>query len=526
MNDSEFSGLENARLVLQEQLDGRKTQLERNRLGQFATPTSLAVEILRHAGTLLQDEQEIRFLDPALGTGSFYSALLKTFPEHILSEALGFEVDPHYALPAKELWDKAPLKVRMEDFTRASPPNEANRFNLLVCNPPYVRHHHLQADQKIRLKTAVQSTCGIKISGLAGLYCYFLALGHSWLSCGGLAAWLIPSEFMDVNYGASIKRYLLNEVTLLHVHRFDPSELQFGDALVSSSVVWFRKAKPSPEHRVRFSFGGTLLNPSTERRVAVETLRTDRKWTRHPVGSVSCHSNEPVLSDYFQVKRGLATGDNGFFILSAEEIAHRRLPVGAFQPILPSPRHLKEDEISGDEQGNPRLARRLFLLNCRLEEKEVETSLPELWNYLEDGKRKDVHRRYLCRHRSPWYSQEKRPAAPILCTYLGRSDGGNGRPFRFILNASNATAANVYLMLYPKDPMVRAMCEDATIMRRVWTLLNELRPSTLLGEGRVYGGGLHKLEPRELGNVPVGKLLECVPSLPAPPNQRQASLLA
>lgn len=33
---------EKKRLALQAELDGQKTQLERNRLGQFATPTALA----------------------------------------------------------------------------------------------------------------------------------------------------------------------------------------------------------------------------------------------------------------------------------------------------------------------------------------------------------------------------------------------------------------------------------------------------------------------------------------------------
>jgi len=34
---------------------------------------------------------------------------------------------------------------------------------------------------------------------------------------------------------------------------------------------------------------------------------------------------------------------------------------------------------------------------------------------------------------------------------------------------------------------------------------------TLMGEGRVYGGGLHKLEPRELGNALGDKILEVLP---------------
>ena len=58
---------------------------------------------------------------------------------------------------------------------------------------------------------------------------------------------------MDVNYGASVKRYLLDKVTLLHIHRFEPSDVQFADALVSSAVVWFRKEAPTAEHEVRFT---------------------------------------------------------------------------------------------------------------------------------------------------------------------------------------------------------------------------------------------------------------------------------
>lgn len=43
--------LEEQRLALQAELDSRKTQTEKNRLGQFATPTNLAIEILKYAST-------------------------------------------------------------------------------------------------------------------------------------------------------------------------------------------------------------------------------------------------------------------------------------------------------------------------------------------------------------------------------------------------------------------------------------------------------------------------------------------
>ena len=61
------------------------------------------------------------------------------------------------------------------------------------------------------------------------------------LQTNGLAAWLIPSEFMDVNYGDEVKRYLTERVCLLQIHRFCPSDVQFDDALVSSAIVVFEK---------------------------------------------------------------------------------------------------------------------------------------------------------------------------------------------------------------------------------------------------------------------------------------------
>jgi hypothetical protein len=50
------------------------------------------------------------------------------------------------------------------------------------------------------------------------------------------------------------------------------------------------------------------------------------------------------------------------------------------------------------------------------------------------------------------------------------------------------------------------MHRDPSLIRRVWNDLNEIAPELLLGEGRVYGGGLHKLEPKELANVPMLKM--------------------
>lgn len=513
--------LEGRRLAIQAELDAEKTQAERNRLGQFATPTVLAEDILRYAISFLPRNGKIRFLDPAIGTGAFYSALRKVFPKMRIAEALGFEIDPHYGKPATALWEGSGLSLKLADFTHE---DAADRFNLVICNPPYVRHHHLENGAKTRLQAKTFHASGMTINGLAGLYCHFLGLSHPWMAKGGIAGWLIPSEFMDVNYGRAVKRYLLESVTLLHIHRFDPNDVQFADALVSSAIVWFKNIPPPQDHEVRFTLGGTLFEPKLSRKVSRLALAHEAKWTRFPAAEIRTKTAIPTVSDFFQIKRGLATGHNDYFILSEEEIRSRGLPMEVFSPILPSPRYLAEDEIKADHHGNPVTEKRLFLLDTKIPEAEIKLRFPALHAYLEEGKASGFHERYLCRHRPLWYGQENRPPAPVVCTYLGRVDAKRGRPFRFILNGSRATVANVYLAMYPTSVLARAMTREPGLLRRVWEVLNRLKPEQLLHEGRVYGGGLHKLEPKELGNVSVPELAELLPTDERP--AKQADLFA
>jgi len=516
---SDLAEIENTRLKIQAELDSAKTGEERNRMGQFATPTALAREILAHGVRLLPEGEKVSFVDPALGTGSFYSALRSVVELERIENAEGFEIDPHYGEPARKIWRDTPLKVHLEDFTQAIPPTE--KANLLICNPPYVRHHHISSETKTSLQCRTQQACGVKINGLSGLYCYFMGLSHSWTRSGGVAGWLIPSEFMGVNYGRMLKRYLLDKVTLLQIHRYDPQDVQFDDALVSSAVVWIRNSPPPKNHKVAFTFGGSLTKPALFREVAVSELEREAKWTRYPQAKKPTKRASVTLGDLFDIKRGLATGDNNFFIMDRAEIEERGLPMECFRPVLPSSRYIPENEIKAGKDGLPLIDKQLFLLDTHQTESEIAEKFPALKLYLDTGNEgeKPAIDRYLCRARKPWYAQEKRLAAPIICTYMGRSRAGS-KPFRFILNHSDATACNVFLMLYPKPRLAQANLNNPTIMRTVWEFLNKIEANELIDYGRVYGGGLHKLEPKELRGFPADKLLAELPEI----GQEQAAL--
>jgi adenine-specific DNA-methyltransferase len=89
---------------------------------------------------------------------------------------------------------------------------------------------------------------------------------------------------------------------------------------------------------------------------------------------------------------------------------------------------------------------------------------------------------------------------------MGRSSNGR-KPFRFFWNKSLATAPNVYLLLYPKGPLQDALACDSGLFQKVFDALQSLDTDDIKGDGRVYGGGLFKMESKELAAIPATFLI-------------------
>jgi adenine-specific DNA-methyltransferase len=519
----EQASIEGERQKLQVILDSERGQEERNKLGQFATPPALAREIARVALAYLGDTP-IRFFEPSIGSGAFFSALRAECPDKRLVDAHGIELDERFAAAARSLWGDSGLRVTAGDFTKLVPPTACrDQANLVLANPPYVRHHHLERERKADLQKLAETILGCKVSGLTGLYVYFIILAQQWMARDAVAAWLVPSEWMDVNYGAALKEYLCGKVQLLRVHRFDAADVQFGDALVSSSVVFIRNQPPSGDETCEITVGD-LPSPSLSRQARLRDLRSARKWSqlfrRSTSATPTIAAAQVTLGDLVVVKRGIATGGNDFFIRPRADFLAIGVPDEFLRPILPSSKHLDGDTIKRGPEGFPDLPQPLALLDCNLAEDEVRRKYPRLWEYIESPAGQKVRQGYLTSGRRPWYLQERRPRAPVVVTYMGRGRKG-APPFRFFWNQSDATATNVFLLLFPKGPLAEVLCDIPEMAGVVRDFLAETDPHELLGHGRVYGGGLYKLEPRELGRLDASKLCDRLGLRPAAPRQLQ-----
>jgi len=520
--DPSVARAEWSRISTQLRLDAQTSLKDRNVHGQFATPPSLADDIAAYALTL-HDTPTVRFLEPACGTGAFYSALLRQCDPSRIDSAIGVESDPRFADASRNLWGPLGLQVQEADFTRWISQNRS-QASLVLANPPYARHHHIPPTRKRELCSRATAHLGLHVSGLSGLYVHFLLLTHQALAPGAISAWLVPSEFMDVNYGRAIREYLTRHVLLHRIHMFDPADVQFADALVSSAVVFFANRSPSPHRVVEFTYGGSISCPRDRRALLARELHPEGKWIDHfrepktrPLRSTA------VLGDYFRVQRGIATGANKFFILPRPEAETRGFRRDHLTPILPSPRYVDSVTIESDAEGWPSVPRQLALLDASVPLSVLRTIDPQLATYF-DTAEPALRAGYLVRQRSPWYRQEQRKPSPFMCTYMGRGNA-ESHPFRFILNRSRAVGTNVYLMLYP-TPLLQAYIDSSPkAYQRIHEALVSLTPDDLRSGGRVYGGGLHKIEPKELMRLGAEAISALDPATLAPRRSKQMDLL-
>lgn len=376
---------------------------------------------------------------------------------------------------------------------------------------------------KLAFQARIKERLGITVSGLSGLYVYFVLLAHDVLAEGAVASWLLPSEFLYVNYGKALRDYLQHRVTLLDIYQFQADEVQFDDALVSSCVVTYAKRVPGSGASFHFSVGADLEHPVRNEAVSLENEGLSGKWTLHNFGAQDRQvaPDAARLGELFNIKRGMATGANDFFIVDKGTVERYAIPAVFLKPVLPSPRYVTETVIHADDQGNPRIERFDFLVDCDLPPEVVKQNYPGLWEYLQVGVAEGIPERYLCGSRDAWYYQEKRPPSPYLVTYMGRSNGETQSPFRFILNLSRAVVTNVYLNLYPVEHVAHRLCESEGRYFELLELLKGIPLLDVVRAGRAYGGGLHKIEPKELAQL----VLPGAPEWLRPVAQKQLALL-
>ncbi len=418
-----------------------------------------------------------RVVDPGAGSGRFAVAAGRRFARASL---VAVERDPVAAIACRAHLALAGLagrsRVVVDDYRRAELGAEPGR-TLYLGNPPYVRHHQIDAGWKEWL-TLTAHAHGLEASQLAGLHVHFFLATAARARAGDGGAFITSSEWLDTNYGRLVRELLLGPLGGEAVHVIEPTALPFEDAAVTAAITCFRVGRaPGAAVRMRRLDDVKGLGAlEGGREVEAAALREAPRWSPLTRRARAVPGGRVQLGELCRVHRGAVTGRNSTWVVRAGEVD---LPESVLFASITRAREIFE---AGTTLSLTDHLRRVIDLPQDLDVFEG-AERRRITRFLRDARRDGAHDGYIARARRAWWSVGLRPPAPILATYMAR------RPPAFILNAAGARHINIAHGLYPRTEL------PAEVLTR---LVTGLRQSVSVDDGRTYAGGLTKFEPREM----------------------------
>ncbi len=263
----------------------------------------------------------LRVCDPACGSGAFLVAMMQELVD--LRQLLGDGADVAAQVVGECLsgtdLDAAAVAVAQRrlrlaagvtaplgtgDGLMGGPPPAP--FDVVVGNPPYVRHERLDSAYKARLRQAYPEVD----TGSADLYVYFLALAQRLLKADGVGCLITANRWLRAAYAAKLRALLAQRSACRLVVDFGEAPV-FDDATVATAVVLWQQRPPdgTPTRRVNVRDWPACLVDGLTDHVAALRSASPRPARRPTVGV--------PLSEYAagRLFRGVVTGCNDAFVL-------------------------------------------------------------------------------------------------------------------------------------------------------------------------------------------------------------------
>jgi adenine-specific DNA-methyltransferase len=458
----------------------------RKKYAQFFTPFSIANLM---AKWILGNQNLKTILEPAFGLGIFSRALL-SYKTDI--QIKGFEVDNTIFDTAKNYFlGTDNLNLLLEDYMFN---DWTNKYDGIICNPPYFKFHDY--DNKNILKE-IEAYLKCKLNGFTNLYTLFLLKSVYQLGENGRCAYIIPSEFLNSDYGKLVKTYLLKSKTLRHIIVIDFEENVFDDALTTASIILCANDKLTD--KVQFSNIRSLQDLSkiqtlisdypnfeeANQTYRFSELNPEIKWKAYyqKQNGIKFTNLVPFLT-YAKVVRGIATGSNEYFTFNSSKAIEFEISEQFLLPCVCSAKDTKTPFFTTEDFENLKQTdKAVFLFNAQ------NTTDKKVIDYIKNGEVEGINKKFLTASRSPWYSLENRPPAPIWVSVFNRTG------LRFVRNEANISNLTSYHCIYPKPTN---LFSEIHIDLLFAYLLTNTAKQIFEDNSREYGNGLQKFEPNDL----------------------------
>lgn len=464
--------------------------------GGYYTPQNLADYIAKW--TVQGSSKSV--LEPSCGDGVFIQALNNVnIDKNIKISA--FEIVDEEAEKSKlrsvELGFKNTNIVNSDFLSWANEEvfDGSTKFSCVVGNPPFIRYQFLEPFFQKQAEL-IFKRLELKFTKHTNAWVSFVLASIEALEDGGRLGMIIPSEIIHVTHARPLREYL--EKTCTKILIIDPKEIWFEGTLQGAVMIFAEKKISASSvfegigiHQVQ---GLDFLNNDPDElfintnKIASETasgkwtkgLLTNEEWLL--VSRATSHKDVHQFTDIARVDVGIVTGANAFFLVNDDIVETYNLHQYAY-PMFGRSQHCKG--VIYDEQQHKSNKDSGLPTNFLYITENFDDLSEDVQKYIEVGEGQELHTRYKCRIRKPWY---KVPS--VYTTNLGMLKRCHEFP-RLIFNEIEAyTTDTAYRIRTELSPELLTYC-----------FINPLTAITAELEGRSYGGGVLELVPSEIEKI-------------------------
>ncbi|MDE0678805.1 MAG: N-6 DNA methylase [Gammaproteobacteria bacterium] len=481
----------------------KKNESAQKLRGGYYTPVDLASFISKWVAK----KEPKTILEPSCGDGVFFQTLSATELAES-TKITAFELSECEAKKAAsrahelhlsaDIWSRDFLGWALSEIVEGGA-----RFDAVVGNPPFIRYQYLPKDfQETAEKIFRQLGC--KFTKHTNAWVPFVLASVALLRPGGRIGLVVPAEVIHVMHAQSLRSFLGTECKRMVI--IDPEQLWFDGTLQGAVILLAEKRCADADSCEGLGIVSVhdrefVLQDPEELFNAPNTVNgktVEGKWTRallpsdtlELLGAMEEHPNIHRFDDIAEVDVGIVTGANKFFLVPVETVKRYGLQEYA-HPMFGRSEHCPG--IVYDQRQHERNAENgkpthfiWFRDDSVIRNKSVK-------RYIAIGEQQELHTRFKCRTRSPWYS-----VPSVYATDIGMLKRSHNAP-RLILNEARA---------FTTDTAYRIRSTAVTADTLVGCFLNPLTALSAELEGRHYGGGVLELVPSEIERLIIPLPLE------------------
>lgn len=399
----------------------------RKALGAFYTPPELVRAVLSKLKGPFA-----RILEPSCGDGAFAIPAARRFGSASIDAC---DIDGAAVDAMMRKTRSRRISARRADFLLQWR-SFRKGYDLILGNPPYVRHRMLSPAQK-EACASVYKAAGLKPDGLCNAWDAFFIASALLLRKGGIMALILPDTFLKSAHAARVRGFASSAFRSVTLARFQSPA--FSGAC--QNTVAFIARRGAGDGRVRL-----LDLPSFEALEKADLSSIPFRYAAggclpDPGGSLlgllRCDPRAQELGSMCRIKQGLVTGCDRFFCLTRKQAEAAGI-CGACRPILCSGAAALgailsiSDLDAAEEAGIPNLLFR--------PESADPADLPANWRaWIEWGEGEGCAEHFKCRIRDPWWLVPSPGVPPLFIPTASWSH------FRMIRNACGATSTSCML---------------------------------------------------------------------------------